>query len=138
MGIEVTPSPHYWSQVWHAIIRDCYGSYAIQVSRQQPKVELPPTRTTLNLESISSLEDLEAAVQQANQREQQAVEELLQQESQKKLPQVQERKVVQHLETEDIQVRSFGLSKQQTRWQGQLLLHKGKIHYASLYRPVSI
>ena len=133
VGIELVPSPQYWSQVWQAILRDCYGSYAIQLRRQRVKVKRPKTRSSLNLESVTSLEDLEKALQEADQKEQQAVEDLLRQESKWEVAV----SVEEEEEVEETQVETLGIS-QKSKWQGQVLRRKKQICYASLYRTIPV
>lgn len=66
IGIERAPSQHYWLGVWEALIRDCYGSRAMQAAKRLEKVEIPETRariegpTTSLVELEDALSDVEA------------------------------------------------------------------------------
>ncbi len=62
VGIERAPSASYWASIWPALIRECYGSLAIQVARS--KGETPPASRVPLPEEIGSLEELGAAVEE--------------------------------------------------------------------------
>ena len=62
VGIERAPSQQYWTNVWPSLIRECYGSLAIQVARRKGEpIEAPASRTALP-DDISSLEELESVI----------------------------------------------------------------------------
>jgi hypothetical protein len=67
VGVERAPSPKFWSEVWDALIRECYGSLAIEVSRKTGNRLPPPsTRTAIDLQQINTLDDLEKELQRAD------------------------------------------------------------------------
>jgi hypothetical protein len=59
VGIERTPSVEFWKSVWRAIIRDCYGSLAIEAMKNKTK---PEYRFPIKQDNINSLNDLEFAL----------------------------------------------------------------------------
>jgi len=68
-GIELSPSYSYWHSIWPALIRECYGSLAIQIARS--KGENPPfPRTRVPLpDGIGSLPELADALNNVNAEE---------------------------------------------------------------------
>lgn len=73
-GIERTPNETYWLEVWPALIRECYGSLALQAERAEAPA--PDTRVRLEGE-IRTLDDLEAAVERTEQMETERVAEIV-------------------------------------------------------------
>jgi hypothetical protein len=80
VGIERAPSHAYWESVWPCLIRECYGSLAIQVGRSKGEARPPRSRTPLP-EEIPSLEALAEAVEELaaeeDRRTREAVRELI-------------------------------------------------------------
>ena len=69
VGIERTPSQEYWKSIWSALIRECYGSLAIQIAQKKGE-DIFPLRTRVALgENIKSLEELFEAIEKARQEE---------------------------------------------------------------------
>jgi hypothetical protein len=68
VGIERAPSEEYWNSVWTALIRECYGSLAVEISRLQKEVAAPP-ETRAFVRKADSLEDLKEAVNEAKEKE---------------------------------------------------------------------
>ena len=68
VGIERTPNAAYWAKVWTPLIRVCYGSLALRVSRENRGV--PETRLPLATKamSIDALRDVLAAAKKASVR----------------------------------------------------------------------
>jgi hypothetical protein len=67
MGIERAPNYSYWLNIWPTLIRECYGSLAIEYQKQNgdkvPNVSFP-------LEGeISNLDELKEAMNQAREKE---------------------------------------------------------------------
>lgn len=62
VGIERAPNHAYWQSVWPCLIRECYGSLALQTARAKGETPpLPSTRVPLP-ETIGSLDELADAV----------------------------------------------------------------------------
>ncbi len=84
VGIERAPSHAYWESVWPCLIRECYGSLALQVSRLKGETPPPPSTRIPLPEEIPSLEELADAVEQIaeeeDRRTKDAVRELLEEE----------------------------------------------------------
>jgi len=67
VGIEKAPSYEYWTSIWSALIRECYGSLAILESRDSKDGKIPPTRVPLR--KANSLADLKKALTEASEEE---------------------------------------------------------------------
>jgi hypothetical protein len=68
-GIERAPSYAFWRSVWPALIRDCYGSLAIE-SAQDKRERAPRTRSPLpDADEIRDLDDLDAALAKAEEED---------------------------------------------------------------------
>ena len=63
VGIERTPSPTYFSSIWRALIRECYGSLAILEAKQKGTPPVPRTRVALR--KVVSVGDLKIALGEA-------------------------------------------------------------------------
>ena len=72
VGIEKAPSYEYWASIWNALIRECYGSRALEVTKSYQGRELPAFKSSLEAENINTLQDLEDAIKKAKQ-EQEAI-----------------------------------------------------------------
>ncbi len=81
VGIERAPSRAYWKSVWPALIRECYGSLAIQVARKKGEQAAPPASRVPLPADIGTLEELGRAVEaieaEEDQRTRDRVRELL-------------------------------------------------------------
>lgn len=70
IGIERTPNYAYWKAVWPALIRECYGSRAIEYQyKKGGKTAVAKARFALEDENIKTLEDLKAALKAAEGKE---------------------------------------------------------------------
>lgn len=60
VGVERAPNYKYWKQLWKELVRGCYASYALQVSKnkQVTEKEINKIRSAMNLNNINSLDDL--------------------------------------------------------------------------------
>lgn len=66
VGIERTPSPAFWKAVWPALIRECYGSLAIECAKRLGEgVAAFDYRQPLR-KKVRSLAELKRALEQAN------------------------------------------------------------------------
>jgi hypothetical protein len=72
-GVERCPSQEYFRDVWRPLIRECYGSMAVieaaKAGRKGGQAAPPPTRVPLR--EAASLDDLEAALAEAEASERQ-------------------------------------------------------------------
>ena len=66
VGVERTPSYTYWTSIWAALIRECYGSLAI-IEANDYNNKVPPTRVPLR--KATSVSDLKAALKEASDEE---------------------------------------------------------------------
>lgn len=67
-GIERAPSVKYWKSVWTALIRECYGSLAIEAGRKTSGAAKEP-KTRIPLGKADTLEELRAALAEAEKQE---------------------------------------------------------------------
>ncbi len=67
-GIERTPSVSYWKSVWTALIRECYGSLAIEAAKNG-KDKTGAFKTRVPLGQAVTLEELRAALADAGKKE---------------------------------------------------------------------
>lgn len=66
VGFERAPSPEYWATVWEPLIRECYGSLALFIRSKFPGgAPDPKTRVPVNMNGINTLDDLEQALDKA-------------------------------------------------------------------------
>ncbi len=66
VGFERSPSPEYWTTIWEPLIRECYGSLAIFIRKKFPDgAPDPKTRVPINMNGIDTLDDLEQALDKA-------------------------------------------------------------------------
>ena len=69
IGIERAPSHDYWRSVWPCLIRECYGSLAIQVARSKGDATgLPASRMPLPSD-LGSLEELATTIAEVAEQE---------------------------------------------------------------------
>jgi len=66
VGVERTPSYTYWTSIWAALIRECYGSLAI-IEANDYNNKVPPTRVPLR--KATSVSDLKDALKEASDEE---------------------------------------------------------------------
>ena len=70
IGIERAPNYAYWKSVWSALIRECYGSRAIEYQyKMGSKTKTSKSRFPIDDTNIKTLEDLKAALKDAESRE---------------------------------------------------------------------
>jgi len=69
VGIERAPSHAYWRSVWPSLIRECYGSLALQVAHDRGPDAVPPFSRTPLRDDIRSLDELESAVADVTRQE---------------------------------------------------------------------
>ncbi|UCF22859.1 MAG: hypothetical protein JSV72_18500 [Ralstonia sp.] len=76
VGVERAPSHAYWQSVWPSLIRECYGSLAIQVAHREGETPPPRTRVPLS-EDVGSLDELEEAIADVAAEEERRTKELV-------------------------------------------------------------
>ncbi|UCF32896.1 MAG: hypothetical protein JSV78_11250 [Phycisphaerales bacterium] len=74
VGIERAPNHDYWRSVWPCLIRECYGSLAIQVARSRGETSPPPSTRVPLAETTDSLDELADAVADAAAEEERRAE----------------------------------------------------------------
>ncbi len=127
VGIERTPNPEFWLDIWSALIRECYGSLAIieaQTFDGTPPV--PPTRVNLP-DHLETLDDLDEALQKADDEEYSRVKDVVNSICENRLP----------LEIEKTsgnkRVETLGDEKDTTcRFLGQIIREDESVVYGSL------
>lgn len=120
VGVERTPSWGYWLDIWPSLIRECYGSLALQAAREQMPVDPGPTRQALG--SFETVAALQAGLQTTEQQEAEAT-----------------RAVVRELSLEPLEVEPDGVlagltvdTLQSQHFIGQTVRAEGQVVYASL------
>lgn len=74
VGVERAPSEAYWNAVWPGLIRECYGSLAIEYMKSKNgNVEIPKGRVLIK-EKTDSLDDLEGALLAAEDKQNEIVQ----------------------------------------------------------------
>ena len=81
VGIERAPSTSYWDSIWPSLIRECYGSLAIEAAKShgdRPPDRSPRMQLPIEIASLEELESLIAKVAaQEDERARATVRELL-------------------------------------------------------------
>jgi hypothetical protein len=126
VGVERAPSPTYWRSVWSALIRECYGSVAIQRGKQLgDKVKRPNTR--IPIRKVSTLDGLMSALEEVREKEEEKAKGILR-------DLLDDNFTLKQEETQnDLAVAS--LSNRQ--FAGQAIFDSEKIVYASLFTKKS-
>jgi len=119
IGVERTPNYEYWRDIWPCLIRECYGSVAIQAARAEGR-KPPPNRVPIPT-SVANLEELEEAFLNAEGEQETRTKDIV-----RKL--VQDPFTVEHDETTDGLSFDTLTHKQFT---GQTIKDGEKIVYAS-------
>tara|TARA_B100000609_G_scaffold199683_1_gene206436 strand:+ start:15085 stop:16158 length:1074 start_codon:yes stop_codon:yes gene_type:complete len=124
VGIERAPSVQYWRSIWSALIRECYGSKAIELTRELGKdVPLPETRVPLQTEQVHTLDDLAQALKAAQRAEDEIAKERVRELLDIPVDAEQEDETLGELHVQTIKSELFV---------GQLVRDKERICYASL------
>lgn len=122
VGIERTPSTSYWNAVWPALIRECYGSLAIEYKQSLGgKPSLPKDRVYLP-ESVGSLPELKKALQDAETEMEELAKAKVRELLEDPFKRVQEEKI-SSLEIETLEHEQF---------LGQIIHEEQQILYASM------
>jgi hypothetical protein len=124
VGFERTPSGSYFSSIWRALIRECYGSHALAVARGKKERGEPLLDQRVPFgDGFKTLEDLEQELARVRDLEEA-------QASQKVRGLIDDKfKVDKEQELEDYQLETIS----NPQFIGQIVRHKnGRIPYASL------
>jgi len=123
MGIERTPNYNFWKQLWRPLIRESYGSLAIQYAKQfGDSSPAPKTRVPLKSTGINSLKDIKEALKEAENKESKIVRKLI-------------RRFIknQFVSQEDDKINGFSTETiSHNQFVGQIVRNEEKIVYASL------
>ena len=69
VGIERTPSHDYWLSIWPSLIRECYGSLAIEFAKANGSTISNPSSENPFPDEICSLDELESIISQIAEQE---------------------------------------------------------------------
>lgn len=70
VGIERAPNYKYWKELWGPLVRECYGSLAVQYAKKFGDNPSPPrTRIPLKSVGVNSLGDIRKALDEAQSKE---------------------------------------------------------------------
>jgi len=122
VGIERAPTRAYWESVWPALIRECYGSLALQIARRKGEEAPPPEGRQPLPEDIGSLEELSQALEEVCREEEERTRETVRKLLGVKMEAKEEKK------TGDFSVDTV-LSE---RFTGQMVRDEERVVYASL------
>lgn len=78
VGIERAPNHKYWADVWQPLIRECYGSLALQYAKKFGNSLLPPkTRVPIKSININSLDNISDALDVAEAKQEEIVKKII-------------------------------------------------------------
>ena len=69
VGIERAPSREYWKDIWQALIRECYGSLAIEVEKTKRAINPDKYRVKLGKSKGKTLKDILVQVKKSEESE---------------------------------------------------------------------
>jgi hypothetical protein len=122
-GIERAPNYRYWKELWAPLIREGYGSLAVQYAKKFGDVPPPPkTRVPLKSVGINSLEDIRKALNEAQSKETEITKGIIKKFISKRFTRSED-EIVEGLSMESINHNQFT---------GQIVRDSDKIVYASL------
>lgn len=122
VGVERAPSHGYWKSIWPALIRECYGSLALQTARAAGTTIFPLKSRVVLTETIHSLADLLEAVDTAQQQEEEIARGIV-------------RELVHESFPVEIEEDIIGLTIgtiASDRFKGQMIMDEERVVYASL------
>ena len=124
VGVEKAPNYDYWKTIWNPLIRECYGSLAIQYRRLSGNNPPPPkTRVPLASVKITSLKDIADAIENAKKQEDSNVKQIV-----RKFVKSNFKRTLEQSVGKDISVESLS----HNQFTGQIVKDSDKIIYASL------
>jgi hypothetical protein len=78
VGIERAPNPKFWLEIWRALIRECYGSLAIETVRKTGnRLPMAATRVPLKEKGIATLDDIGLELTRARGEEEEKVKKII-------------------------------------------------------------
>ena len=75
VGVERAPNYSYWLSIWPALIRECYGSLAIEYRKSMGDQPRPPQVKVPLPDQVASLEELQEALKKAREAEEEMARE---------------------------------------------------------------
>lgn len=123
VGIERVPNYRFWKELWDPLVRECYGSLAIQYAKKFGD-DPPPPRTRIPLRSVgvNSLDDVRKVLEEAESKETDTVKGIVKKFISKRFTR-EEDETVEGLSVESISHDQFT---------GQVVRDSKKVVYASL------
>lgn len=123
VGIERVPNYRFWKKLWDPLIRECYGSLAIQYAKRFGDNPIPPkTRVPLKSVQISTLEDIRKALNEAQNKETDIIKGIVRKFIYKKFSKTLDEKV------DGLSVESVN----HDQFTGQIVRNSEEVVYASL------
>lgn len=122
VGVERAPSPHFWGDIWRPLVRECYGSLAIQVRQKTGPAAVPKTRVPLR-GRVSSLDDLDRALSERSRKQDQKAREIIRKLLSEPFERTDEQKLLKYQIT----------TVKNGQFTGQVVQDDSKISYASLF-----
>lgn len=123
VGVERGPNPTFWRDVWDALIRECYGSLAIKVAKDQgDRPKTPKTRVPFH-GRFESLGDIERGLRRVREEEEEKTKEII-------------RKLLDEpfeCEKEDELAGYKIFTVKNDQFTGQVVRDSGKVSYCSLF-----
>ena len=126
VGIERAPSPRYWHSIWDALIRECYGSVAIQRKVQLGDHAKRP-QTRIPVRKVSTLDDLMDALEEVRLKEEEKAKKIIRDFIDDKFT-IKSEDSMGDLEISTLSNRQFA---------GQVIFDSEKIIYGSLFTKKS-
>ena len=127
VGIERVPNVAFWERLWEPLVRVCYGSLAIKVSRELGKMGntglVPPTRVPMNVQT-RSLEGIKSALRDARDESDRLVEAAV--------DAVRDMPLILAGAADDSLGKAQLITVANTRYAGQMVTNDGRTSYASL------
>jgi hypothetical protein len=78
VAIERTPNYKYWKSIWKPLIRECYGSLALQFVRDMgPNPPLPQTQVPLKSQKVTSIQDISKALNETRIKEEKIIKSII-------------------------------------------------------------
>jgi len=124
VGIEKAPNYSYWKELWTPLIRECYGSLAIQYRKQFGDNPAPPkTRVPLKSVKVTSLKDIANALDHAKKQEESNVKQIVRKFIKNQFKRDLEQSVGSDISVESLTHKQFA---------GQIVRNGAQVLYASL------
>jgi hypothetical protein len=122
VGIEVTPNYQYWSDVWQPMVREAYGSLALQYSKLYGDNPAPPLNRVFMRDTIGSIKNIGQELDRVKRAEERKVLDIIRKFLDEPF-QIEHKQKEAGLDVETIR---------NTQFKGQIVRDDEKIVYASL------